>query len=192
MTPTTRTANLIAGTALVLVLAACGSDDPSSSDSPPPATSAAHTTHAGSEAPTVVVNGIDYAFQNVPTTVAAGTKLQFVNTSDVELHELVAFRVDTDEPLEELLALPQADLEQLLGAPATVLVHPPGAPEGFAALGDGTLTEPGRYILLCTIPVGADPDEYLAAAQAAGGGRPDGFDGPPHFATGMAAELTVE
>ncbi|MEQ9161428.1 MAG: hypothetical protein RLN74_01900, partial [Ilumatobacter fluminis] len=61
------------------------------------------------------------------------------------------------------------------------------------AVGDGTLSEPGRYVLMCFIPIGADPDEYLAAVAAAGGGKPDGVaGGPPHFTAGMYAELVVE
>ena len=57
---------------------------------------------------------------------------------------------------------------------------------------EGTLAEPGRYALMCFIPVGADPDEYTAAVQAAGGGKPSGVaGGPPHFVSGMHAELQV-
>lgn len=40
-------------------------------------------------------------------------------------------------------------------------------------------------------PTGVAPDEYLAAAAASGGGPPDVPGGPPHFAHGMVAELTV-
>ena len=75
----------------------------------------------------------------------------------------------------------------------TVILQPPGAPEPIVAVGDGTLTEPGRYVLMCFIPVGADPEEYMTAVAAAGGGKPEGVaGGPPHFTAGMVAELTVE
>ena len=74
-----------------------------------------------------------------------------------------------------------------------VMLQPPGAPEPVVAVGDGTLAEPGRYALMCFIPVGADPDEYMAAVQAAGGGKPGGVaGGPPHFVSGMHAELAVD
>ena len=63
--------------------------------------------------------------------------------------------------------------------------------EGFAVLGDGTLSEPGRYVILCGIPIGADPQAYLDAATEAGG-PPDVPGGPPHFTAGMFAELIVE
>lgn len=197
MAPTKRTTTLLVTAALALLAVGCGSEsDSASSDTNSQATSepttSAPTTTAVADDGTVVIEGSDYAFGNVPETIPAGTTLLLDNTSDAELHEIVAFRVDSDEPLDELLALPQAELEQTLGAPTTVLVQPPGAPEAFAAVGDGSLAEPGRYVLLCTIPQGADPEEYVAAAQAAPGGQPEGFDGPPHFVLGMAAELTVE
>jgi hypothetical protein len=58
-------------------------------------------------------------------------------------------------------------------------------------LGDGTLHEPGRYVVLCGIPLGADPQAYLDAAQTSDG-PPDVPGGPPHFTAGMFAELVVE
>jgi plastocyanin len=168
--------------------AACGED--AGADAPAPTTSAP-ATHAGHHA-TVTIDGVDYGFANVPASVPAGTKLGFRNTSSVELHELVAFRVDSEVPLDQLLSAPPAELEATLGAPVTVMLQPPGAPEAIVAVGDGTLTEPGRYVLLCFIPIGADPGEYLAAVEAAGGGKPEGVaGGPPHFTAGMVAELTV-
>jgi hypothetical protein len=74
-----------------------------------------------------------------------------------------------------------------------VLLQPPGSDEQIVAVGDGTLTEPGRYVLMCFIPTGADPDEYLAAAAASDGEAPTGVaGGPPHVVNGMYAELQVE
>jgi hypothetical protein len=46
--------------------------------------------------------------------------------------------------------------------------------------------------VMCAIPTGVDPEEYLAAAAGAAGGPPDVAGGPPHFTHGMAAELIVE
>jgi len=76
--------------------------------------------------------------------------------------------------------------------PAAVLLAPPGG-EQIDALGDGTLADPGRYALVCFIPTGVDPDEYLNAPPGEGGGPPviEGA-GPPHADHGMYAELTVE
>jgi hypothetical protein len=176
--------------------AACGEDaDADTTDLP--ATDLPATTVAGHESGhadmSITIEGVDYGFTNVPESVESGTELGFSNASSVELHELVAFRVDSDVPLEQLLGLPPAELEATLGAPVTVILQPPGAPEPIMAVGDGTLAEPGRYVLMCFIPIGADPAEYLAAAEAAGGKKPEGVaGGPPHFTAGMVAELTVE
>ncbi|MGI9053567.1 MAG: hypothetical protein ACR2HQ_13140 [Ilumatobacteraceae bacterium] len=115
------------------------------------------------------------------------------NTSSGEAHELVAFLLPDDEarPVTELLALPPAEFEALVaGPPATVIIAPPGE-GGFAVVGDGSLTEPGRYLVACFIPIGADPAEYLAAAQASGDEPPVVAGDPPHFTAGVAGELEV-
>ncbi len=57
-----------------------------------------------------------------------------------------------------------------------------------------TVTEPGRYAIVCFIPQGADP-EMVAEAMAGGGeseGPPDMGDGTPHAFLGMVAEFQVE
>ncbi|MBA3606206.1 MAG: hypothetical protein H0W46_09600, partial [Acidimicrobiia bacterium] len=96
-------------------------------------------------------------------------------------------------PVAELIQLPEEELDAIMGGaePATVIVAPPGE-AGMPVLGDGTLAEAGRYVVLCAIPVGADPDEVAAAMQSETGGPPDLGDGPPHFTAGMIAELVVE
>jgi hypothetical protein len=90
------------------------------------------------------------------------------------------------------VALPEAELGAIIGAaePATVLLAEPGG-EQIPAVGDGTLTEPGRYLILCAIPTGVDPAVYLKAAAESAGGPPQVEGGPPHFVNGMFAEVTV-
>jgi hypothetical protein len=141
--------------------------------------------------PTVRVGLVDYAFGGLPATVPVGTKLEVTNGSATELHELVAFRLPDDEqrPIGELVTLPQQEIQPLLGAPVMVLIAPPGA-DGFPVVGDGTLSEPGRYVAICSIPIGADPQAYLDAA-AASAGPPQVPGGPPHFTQGMYGEFVV-
>lgn len=187
-----RIARLLRSTACIGLLAvagaACGED--AGADGPA-STTAGHP--ADHDDVRVVIDGVDYGFENVPASVPAGTRLGFHNASETELHELVAFRLDTDAPVDELLGLPPAELEAALGAPATVILQSPGDAQAIVAVGDGTLVEPGRYVLMCFIPIGADPAEYMAAVAAAGGGKPEGVaGGPPHFTAGMVAELVVE
>jgi hypothetical protein len=170
--------------ALVLMLTGCGGDD-----------AADETTTTTTEAPmteSVEITAVDYAFVGVPESVPAGTTLMLENTSTAEVHEIVAIRLPDDEtrPVGELLQLPEEELATLFPFVETVVIAPPGE-DGFPVEGTGTLTEPGRYALICAIPTGADPAEYLAAAAASEGGPPDVEGGPPHFVNGMYAELTV-
>ncbi len=192
----------IAG-ALALTLVACGGDD---DDSTPATTAAAAApTAAGSDTTmdhgsmpmdhaTVVVEGIDYRFDKMPAEVEAGIAFSFKNTSTKEFHEMVALRIpDTEKrSVQELTQLPPAEAEALFAdvMPAFVLVAGPGE-EGIAVVGDGTITEPGRYAVLCNIPIGADPAAVAEAMQTESSGPPNLGDGPPHLTAGMFAELNV-
>ena len=205
-----RTARTLLAATLTagLLLAACGDDDETTDTAAGEAAVTTTTEAPAGDEPTVTgasaggdtattpgtleVTAVDYAFEGLPETVPAGTKLTFTNSSTAELHELVAMRIPDEETrsLEELLTLPESELGAIFGGPpATVLLAPPSG-EQIAALGDGTLAEPGRYALVCFVPTGADPDAYLA--EAGPDGPPDAAGGPPHIVHGMHAELVVE
>ena len=174
--------------ALSLTLAGCG--DGGDGDE---ADETSDTSAAAEAAAEVEVTLVDYAFQGLPPELEAGTKLTVTNGSQTELHELVAFRLPESEtrPITELAQLPQDQLEPALGgAPVTVLLAAPGAPM-IPAVGDGTLADPGRYAVMCFIPTGANPEEYLQAAAESQEGPPQVEGGPPHFTKGMLAEVTV-
>lgn len=161
------------------LLAACGDD----------VSGAASETATAGGVLAVVMD--DFHYGELPSTVPAGTRIEVSNDSAEELHEFVAIRLDDadDRTPGEIVG---GDVGALLGntEPTTVLLAPPGSREQIAAIGDGTLAEPGRYLILCLIPTGADPDDYLAAAATSDGPpRVDG--GPPHIAHGMFAEITV-
>ena len=185
-----RTPYRLAAGALVALLAvgvsACGDDDDDASD---------ETTSTEAAAPdSVEITAVDFAFEDVPDSVEAGTKLTLTNASTAELHELVAFKLPDGETRssEEIAALPEEELGALFaGEPATVLLAAPGG-EQIDAVGDGTMTEPGNYVLFCAIPQGVDPDAYLNAPPSDGPPEVEGADGPPHFTLGMHADLTVE
>lgn len=187
-----RTCFVAPALALALVAIGCGDDDPEDD-----AVTASTTTEA--TAPTeaasdpVAVTAVDYRFEGLPDEVAAGSTVTLRNDSTNEVHELVAMRLPDDETrsVEDLLTLPEAELGALFAAPpALVAVAPPGE-DGFVALGDGTLEEPGRYAVLCFIPTGADPQAYLDALEANPGQPPTVDGGPPHFTQGMFHELSV-
>ena len=142
---------------------------------------------------TLEVSMVDFAFVGLPEGVDAGTRLTVVNDAEDELHEVVAFRLPDDEEraVDELAELAPGELVQALGEPVTVLLAEPGG-EQIPAVGDGTLDEPGRYALMCFIPTGVDPQEYLRVAAETEEGPPQVEGGPPHFVHGMYAELAVE
>lgn len=136
------------------------------------------------------IKAVDFGFEGVPPRIKAGTALELVNESKVEAHELVAVRLPDGERRSsaELAKLPQDELMMFFsGPPALVLMAPPGGGKQVIAEGDGTLTRPGRYLLLCTVPTGADPEAFLHSTAP---GEVHG--GPPHFLVGMHGEVIVE
>jgi len=153
------------------------------------------TSDAGGAGKTVVVTATDYKFEGLPKSVKAGTKLELTNVSTKELHETVAVRIpDTEKrPVSELVKLPETELQALFppGPPALVVLAAPNRGAPIPAVGDGTLTEKGRYMISCFIPTGADPAAYLKAAEAATDGPPDVPGGAPHVEQGMFGEITV-
>jgi len=173
------------------VIAGCGSDD----DTATPSSESSTTTEAEAAGDTVEVTLADYEFEDLPAAVDSGTTFTVRNDSETELHEFVAFRLPDDEErsVEDLVKLPEAELGALFtGGPATVLLAEPGSDETIPAVGTGTIDEPGRYVIACFIPQGADPKEYMDAAAASEGGPPDVEGGPPHFVLGMYGELLVQ
>lgn len=194
MSSTIRRAVAAVAFAPLLVAVVGGCTDDTTAD-PAPSSTSTGEHHTGGGHDVVEVTAVDFSFQGLPDRIPAGTRLTLRNDAPRELHELVAFRLPDDEPrsVEELLALPEAELGAVLGAgpPHTVLLAPPDGGQ-VPAVGDGTLDEPGRYMVMCSIPTGVDPATYLAAAAASGGGPPLVEGGPPHFVHGMAAELVVE
>lgn len=142
--------------------------------------------------PTAVdIVGDDYSFAGVPEEIAAGATLTLRNDSETELHEIVAIRVpdDEDRSAAEILQLPPEEAAEVLGLPSAVILAPVGG-GNINAVGSGSLDEAGRYVLFCSIPVGANEAEYLEAA-AVSETAPEVAGGPPHFVEGMWAELTV-
>ena len=206
MSRTTRPRTLlVAALTTGLLFAACGDDDDTTEAAAEDTTTTvaeASDDEAGADEATeeeeaagdvLEVEAVDYAFEGLPDSVPAGTKLSLVNTSEVEAHELVAFRIPDGEnrSVEELLALPEEELMSMMsGPPATVLMAPPAGAEQIAAVGDGTLSEPGRYALVCFIPTGADPAALMEESGPDGPPQVDG--GPPHIVHGMHAELVVQ
>lgn len=124
----------------------------------------------------VPITAVDYAFEGVPDTLPAGfTAFHFTNGGE-EVHEMIMVRYkDESLTVKDLMKLSDKEAEEklvFLGAS----FGPPGASDT-----EIKELEPGKYALLCFVPVGSTSEK---AAEKA--------DGPPHVARGMSAEFTVE
>lgn len=143
----------------------------------------------------VEIRAIDYDFDAVPPSVPSGTELRLTNASDEEFHEMVVVRIDDPQnrPLGQLIDLPPDEIRQVVRRQG-VLGALPGE-DGVILRGDATVGEPGRYGLVCFIPVGADPEAYRALVEAEDPGDvepPEVQAGPSHASRGMFAELAVQ
>lgn len=80
--------------------------------------------------------------------VEAGAALALRNQSAGEVHELVAMRLadDDDQTAVEVVSLPEQDPGALFNGPPALVLVAPSREDGFAAVGDCTLAEPGRYL----------------------------------------------
>jgi hypothetical protein len=129
------------------------------------------------------LTAVNYAFQGVPATAPAGGTVVSLSNEGTELHEAVLFRINDDvtESIEEILALGEEEGQAMVTQAGAAFAVP-------GATGSSSMTlEPGRYAVVCFIPVGLTPE---AAAEAeASGTEPEGA---PHFTEGMVTEFTVE
>ena len=180
-----------------LLGAACGDDD--TTEESTAETGGAETTDDSTVEGTdegeasgdaVEVTAVEYEFQGIPETVPAGTTFSLTNGGE-EVHEMIVVKIPDEEtrPVEELAQLSDKELGKVFpegpeAATAIALFAAPGGQgEGETGETEGTVTEPGRYGVLCFVPVGT--------TEMPTNGPPSG-DGPPHFTQGMVTEFTVE
>ena len=191
-----RTTRILAAVVASAALAACTSAESTDTDTDAtaePAAAPGSETDTPMATDSIEITGVDYGFEGFPESVAIGTELTFANGSDVEYHEMAVMRINDDEErsAEELLALGDEAMASLtfVGVAAAA----PGE-TGTVVDGDLTLTEPGRYVATCFIPVGADPEVVEKAFSGEGeqDGPPELGDGAPHAMEGMIAEFVVE
>lgn len=119
------------------------------------------------------VVAIDFAFEDLPDAVAAGPIVVRFDNQGEEEHELIVVRrlPGTTEPVDELLAMPEAEVDTKIELVAGVAAAP-GQQDVLVA----DLSE-GDYIAVCFIPTGS--------TEGVEG------DGPPHAMEGMVAEFEV-
>lgn len=139
----------------------CGTDDDEGEDED-------GDLEAAEGAELVPVTAVDFGFEGVPDTVAAGpVALELTNEGDA-IHEMTLFRLDdksVDEVIAHATAAFEAD-EEDLGDLGFAFTPPGGDPRYINADLDT-----GDYVLICFIP---------------------GPGGEPHHALGMKKSFTVE
>src|SRR5690349_16568642 len=99
---------------MALGVAACGDDsDDKKDDAADTTDESTTTTKADTPAgETITVTAVDYAYQDLPESIAAGTVLKLVNQSAGEAHELVAVKIPDGEKrsVSDLLNLSEEEL----------------------------------------------------------------------------------
>jgi hypothetical protein len=202
---------MFASLALVAGLAACGDDDESAEATTTTTTTVAGDEGEGegegeeggapdvnpcaegesgtfgppSEPPSddateVTIVGSEYNFAGFEEMSSAGEYAMTFTNEGEELHEAVIMKIDDEEtrPIEELLELPEEEAMEVTSQVAFAFACPGDTAEPVSV----DLSEPGRYVALCFIPVGTVPET-----------DPEDFEtmGPPHFVQGMVHEFEV-
>jgi uncharacterized cupredoxin-like copper-binding protein len=123
---------------------------------------------------TIEAAAVDYGFEGVPEELSTGYHVVTFSNEGQEQHEMFAMRFNegTTETMEELFELSEEEAFSKI-TPVNAAFAPPGESDTVS----WNLAEPGRYAIVCFIPVGSV-------------GETEG-DGPPHFTEGMVQEFTV-
>jgi hypothetical protein len=124
------------------------------------------------------VTGNEYSFEGLPKTVPAGTvAIRFTDTG-AELHELAIFRVKSKDSVKKILAMPEKEQAKKIDEIGGTF-----AMQGQTTYAIAEMTKPGRYGVVCFLPVGSTSIE-----AAEGAGR----NAKSHADEGMYATITVE
>ena len=125
------------------------------------------------------VTGVEYEFQGLPKTVPAGNvAIRFTDTG-AELHEIDISRVKSKDSVKKIVRLSEKEQAKKLE-----LVGGTFAMQNQTSYTVAELTKPGRYAVICHLPVGSTS---VQAAEEAGKDHPKS-----HAQEGMYATITVE
>ena len=125
------------------------------------------------------VTGIEYEFQGLPKTLPAGkVAIKFTDTG-AEWHELGIARIKSKDSVKKILGLSEKEqakkIEEIGGTFAM---------QGQTTYTIADLSKPGRYGVVCFLPVGSTSEQ--AAEQA------EKKHAKAHWQEGMYATITVE
>ena len=124
----------------------------------------------------VSVTAKEYSFEGLDAVVAQGPYAITLANEGAELHELALVRLADSEtrPVEEIIASGEEPEMTEVGMGFAC----PGAESTFNI----EISEPGRYVAVCFVPVGTTPETDPENQP----------EGPPHAAQGMNHEFTIE
>jgi hypothetical protein len=123
--------------------------------------------------------GIEYEFQGLPKTVPAGkVAIQFTDNG-AEIHELEVLRIKGKDSAKKLTGLSESQLGKKAEDVGSTF-----AMQGQTSYAFADMSKPGRYAVLCHLPVGSTSPQ---AAEEAGKKH-----AKSHAQEGMYAEITVE
>jgi uncharacterized cupredoxin-like copper-binding protein len=144
--------------AVALLLVACAQDDPTIGEPEDGPITGGPATEG------LVVTAVEYEFRGAPVLLSAGEHTFTLQNDGEEPHELYLAYITSDQSIEEILELPERQVNKVTQAVDRVEAAPGGSAEFTADL------VPGRFGYVCFV-------------QAP--------DGTPHAFLGMAGELTV-
>jgi hypothetical protein len=126
------------------------------------------------------VTGIEYQFQGLPGSVPTGPVAIRFTDAGAEVHELVIGRLKSKDSLKKILGSPEKEqankIEFLAGT---------NVAQGQTNYVIADLNKPGRYGVVCFLPVGSTSLEAAEAAERERGAT-------PHWREGMLATITAE
>jgi hypothetical protein len=126
------------------------------------------------------VTGVEYEFEGLPRTLPAGpVAIQFTDTG-AEIHELDVFRVKGKDSVKKIVGLSEKEQRKKTEEVGTVF-----ATQGQTVYNIVDLSKPGRYGVVCHLPVGSTSEEAIEEAGEA-------HDAKSHAQEGMYATITVE
>jgi hypothetical protein len=125
------------------------------------------------------VTGVEYEFQGLPKTLPAGTvAIRFTDTG-AEIHELAIYRMKTKDSVKKVIGLSEKEQSKKLE-----LVSRTAALQNDTTFTFAELTKPGRYAVICHLPVGSTSEEAAREAEES--------NAKSHADEGMYATITVE
>ena len=123
---------------------------------------------------TIDATAKDYMYQGIPDELSTGYQVVNFSNAGQEQHEMFTFKINdgVTESLDEIFNLPE---EEIFGkiTPVNATFALPGKSDTVS----WNLASPGKYAVVCFIPVGS-----VGETQG---------DGPPHLSQGMVHQFTV-